>query len=210
MRPRQPALSVSRLQRRLEEIYSLEALPRVEEYLVTSQELRQINTTETGVHPQVLVQEKGEELLLAVHIGDRTLHRVERLGLERTRLSDFLKVAEEVSHFLYLVWNARHERSVSLLDVEFQGEIDKFLLASEFYEGNQDLYSRLFERVSYERRLSGEGLERYQEANRLGGKYCRRLSERFEVGGERYRALQDLRAFYRLTSGRRLSHAERS
>ncbi len=34
---------------------------------------------------------------------------------------------EGVSHFVYLAWNAGHDKPVSLLELEMQAEVDKYV-----------------------------------------------------------------------------------
>jgi len=152
--------------------------------------------------------EEKDQVSLGVYLGELRLRRIERQGLERTNLADFCTAAEEVSHFSYLLWSARNRRPVSLLDVELQGEIDKFLLASLYFSRKEDLFQRIFERVSFDRRIQRLGRLRYREANRLGGKFCRTLGELFDRGGTRRAALAHLRAFYRMNTQSRLARID--
>ena len=46
----------------------------------------------------------------------------------------FCLALEGVSHFLYLIWNASFDRSVTLLEMELQAEIDKFVMLGIFLE----------------------------------------------------------------------------
>ena len=50
-----------------------------------------------------------------------------RVHLDRENLDPFCVAAEEVSHFVYLFFCARAARQVTQLELELQGEVDKYL-----------------------------------------------------------------------------------
>lgn len=181
------------LQRELEELYRLGSGPSIEQFLISADELRNYLPEGGLIRPQVLVQEVGGSIYLAVYL--------EESAKTPTNLEDFLTAAEEVSHFLYLSWKGCNERPISLLDLEVQGEIDKYLLASRHVPSKEGLFHRLFEHVRFQDLLSGEALTRYREAHRLGAKFLKTL------GGTR--PLRLLRDFYRWGSPRRLATISR-
>jgi hypothetical protein len=185
------------LQRQLERIYRLTAQLPIDRFLISAEELAGYLPRGTPVRPQVLFQEAGENVFLAVHVGREELHP--------KNLADFLGAAEETSHYLYLSFKARNERPVSLLDVEVQGEIDKFLLASLHFSTDRNLFRRLFEEVRFHERLGGEAVERYRRAHGLGAKFLKSLGEIFRRDRARPDVLRMLRTFYRWTSQRRLA-----
>jgi hypothetical protein len=188
-------LKLRGFQRQLERIYRLDPLPPVERFLMSDEEIRRYVPVERSSGPRVLILEEKDSVFVGVHLGDELTRRIETGGLD---LADFASAAEEVSHFLYLLWSARNGRPVSLLDVETQGEIDKFLLASIRFAGYPDLFERIFGRFSLDPGLGADGREMYRQANRLAAKFCRGL-------GELPAALRRLRSFYRLASPARLS-----
>src|SRR5437762_13493477 len=49
--------------------------------------------------------------------------------LHAGNLADCWTALEGVSHFLYLAWNAGHDRPVSLLELEMQAEVDKYVVS---------------------------------------------------------------------------------
>jgi hypothetical protein len=103
-----------------------------------------------------------------------------------------------VSHFVYLTERVRAGLPTTLLELELQAEVDKFvLLALEApildAPSRALLCERLFERVDYLHRAETEHGERYRFANTLAARYVRRLDP--ERGTT---ALQTkLRRFYR-------------
>ena len=192
-------MNLHRLQLDLEEIYRIGGYPSVDQFLISAPEVSKLLPEESAPRPQVLLKEEEGSVRLAVHIE---LEALQALADEVMELSDFCGVAEEVSHYLYLSWRALNDRPASLLDLEVQGEIDKFLLARRYIADSQDLFERMFERVVYDERLDEEGRERYRLANLFGGKFCRALKQEDEP-------LERLRVFYRLASPARLSELEK-
>ncbi|MFH1263321.1 MAG: hypothetical protein V1495_07775 [Pseudomonadota bacterium] len=195
------SLIVRELQRLLERIYRLGAQPPIEHFLISAADLRSWLPEGADPKPQILIQEADGEVFLAVHLAPE--------GLEPKNLADFLSAAEETSHFVYLLWRAANEKPVSLLDLELQGEIDKFLLASAYFDGESDLFARIFGKFSWLGKLSEEAKARYAEAQRLGGKFVRSLGAIAGGVGPTPGILRSLREFYRLGSQKRVASLAR-
>jgi len=203
-------LIIAKLQHDLETIYRLGHFPSIENFLISAHEIKVLLPQEEKPNPQVLFRQEHDEIFLAVFLGEETVARLEANILSKSLLSDFCSAAEEISHFLYLSWSANNEKPISLLDIELQGEIDKFLLASQYFSDEENLFGRMFDQISFHERLDESSLDRYVEANRLGGKFVKTLGK----NGDTYeirtcpQILAKLRAFYRLNSQTRLSHIE--
>jgi hypothetical protein len=109
---------------------------------------------------------------------------------------------EGVSHFLYVVWNASHHRQVTLLEMELQAEIDKFILIQSLVDHGDDLINELrnwlFENSHYHDELNSNELERYEQANYYAGKYCKGLLQKYNLSGLNNHLLNDLRRLYRM------------
>ncbi len=124
--------------------------------------------------------------------------------IEQGKHSEFCLMIEGVSHFLYVVWNASHQRQVTLLEMELQAEIDKFILMQSLIDNNQDndiinsLRIWLFENNTYNSQLNSNELERYELANYYAGKYCMALQQKYKLSGLNKNLLNDLRRLYRL------------
>jgi hypothetical protein len=185
------------LQRELERLYRLSPFPPIERFLISAEELRLRLPKEEEPRPQLLLKESEGTLSLAVHLGPQEL--------DPRDLQGFLGAAEEISHFLYLGWKARNERPVSLLDLEVQGEIDKFLLTALHLEGDRSLLGRWFDRARFHDDVTGEALDRYRRAHRFGERFLRSLGGGIFRRGLPPRILRTLRAFYRWSSPRRLA-----
>lgn len=162
--------------------------------------------------------EDEDELHIALYLEPTIVARLADedpfARLHDGNLAAFLLALEGVSHFLYLTWNASFERSVSLLELELQAEVDKYVstlhLLGRQYNGRVpiDLHQQLFESVVFDPTLEDGQLVRYREANRFAGKYCRSLEARYlrEYSGSPMTA--ELRRFYRLTQNQKIRRIE--
>ena len=116
-------------QRRLEALYAIEAQPSVVDFLVPPHLAHRY----PGDGSRTLVAQAGEDVsvgvLLAPDIEERLSARDPRVQLDESNLGAFCTATEEVSHFLYVLFCARFERSVTQLELELQGEVDKYLCA---------------------------------------------------------------------------------
>lgn len=194
------------LQRDLQEIYALEVDHEVDDFLCTNRELAVHlggGRPMRGRRESLFVQEAGGELSLSLYLAPEVATVLQRAG----DLEDYCLALEGVSHFLYLVWYASHERPVTLLEMELQAEIDKYVMLRGVHgESPGNLLQRLFRDASWLEGLPEDELERYQEASRLAERYCRALERRFIRAGTRSGLLRELRSFYRRSREDKVHH----
>lgn len=131
--------------------------------------------------------------------------------LNDENLAEFWTALEGVSHFLYLVWNARHGRSISLFELELQAEVDKFV-STVFLSATQrrqrvpgGVHERLFVDPVFDPALAGDEVRRYHRANYYAGLYCGGLRDAF-LRRRSAGMVNELRRFYRLTHRHKLEH----
>ena len=167
------------------------------------------------------VDERGE-VGVSLYLDPALLERLQvadpLVRLHDGNVADYWTALEGVSHFLYLAWNAGHDRPVSLLELEMQAEVDKYVssywLMREQFPGHfpAELLNVLFERTRIDSRLARGRENLYREATRYAQKFCRRLEQslRGARGDSDGEILAELRRFYRLTNTRKLAHIERS
>ena len=71
---------------------------------------------------------------MALYIDAAVLERLARRdpfdALTHENLADYLTAAEGVSHFVYVAWNTGHDKPVTLLELELQAEVDKYVLGA--------------------------------------------------------------------------------
>jgi hypothetical protein len=218
---------LTRLQGLISGIYDVSVAHDVYDFLVTDrcrlpESVRGGETDEQLIVAQPASGEAGGEVGMSLYLDPALLERLSQadpmVRLHEGNVADYWTALEGVSHFLYLAWNAGHDRPVSLLELEMQAEVDKYV-ASYWLMREQwpdrfpaELLSLLFERTRIDPRLARGREDLYREASRYAQKFCRRLEQslrdaRGDSGGE---VLTELRRFYRLTNARKVAHIERS
>ena len=208
---------LSDLQKYLTDIYQADHGFEVTDFLITDPALARVlgsgamvpNTDES-----VLLSQEGNELALSLYLDEDVLKRLDRgdplKSLKPSQLDDLCKVLEGISHFNYILWRARQGRSVKLLELEMQAEIDKFVTTWLMALGQNDLelarrlHGWLFDDVSFNPGLDAEQAERYRAANDLAARFCHGLEARLDRDGSK--AIDELRRFYRLSQAGKISH----
>ncbi len=193
------------VQRRLEHLYALDRQAPVTDFLIPAEH--------AGGYPgggsRTLLTQKGDDVSLGVVLEDSVRARLAladpRVHLDHGNLDPFCVAAEEVSHFVYLFFCARAARQVTRLELELQGEVDKYLcsvfLLSLQNEGAVSPFLRelLFRRYRLAVHVTDdEGRERYRRASDLAYRYCGYLEERFLRPSRLPELVREARRFYRL------------
>ncbi len=132
--------------------------------------------------------------------------------LNLAQLEDFWTALEGVSHFMYLAWNAKHDRGVRGVELELQAEVDKYVLtthlaAAQLAAGLPDIHALLFEHTGLVPGMSAALGQRYRDASRSAAIYCRSLARRFTVLPHP-ELVRELRRFYRLDHPAKLRFIE--
>ena len=192
------------VQRRLEAFYDLDAEAPVTDFLVAGEDAEGL----PGDGSRTLVSQEGDQVSLAVvfekGLGEELARADPRERLDAANLGSFSTLTEEVSHFLYLLYRARRDRPVTQLELELQGEVDKYLTAAFFLSLQNDgavsthLRHLLFRSYRLAEGLSSERQERYRTASRLADRYCEHLERRFMRRSRAFDLFREARRFYRL------------
>jgi hypothetical protein len=204
-------MALAKLQRHLERLYDVSVAHDVEDFVIHDAALadRLDNGPDSRAAPEkLLLRETGDGVDVALYLESALIERLTQDDpterLHDGNLADFLTALEGVSHFLCLVWNANHERCVSLLELELQAEIDKFILAA-FLLARADcgrvpaaLHPALFEAPAFDPALNAERRERYRAANDYARRYCAWLQRRYLARHGASGMMSELRRFYRL------------
>ena len=169
----------------------------------------------------VFIVEDQHGLRVGLYIDRTVLERLTRRDpmslLREDNLQDFCTALEGVSHFHYLLWSLQQGRSVSLLELELQAEVDKYASALTLLtrqragEFPRALHAAMFDRVHFEPQLGRSERARYEEANRRAARYCRDLDERY-LRRRRSRPeawVSELRKFFRFPHREKLAAAMR-
>ncbi len=210
---------LDRIQEHLEAIYGLRCEYRARDFLVDFETAKALGGTGRN-REELLVSHDGDNLDLALYLDPEMLKRVTSFeGAPNDLLDDalgaFCEVAEGVSHFVYVTQTARLERTVSLLELEAQAEVDKFAICLLMRWGRdgatwaKSLVGTLFERVRFNELLSADERWRYVEANRLAQTYVGRLMKMVREG-QLENLLGELRHAYRLGAEAKLQYFSRT
>lgn len=207
---------VQKIDRALKALYRLNVPLCAEDFLICrALPIRMAgSSTQDGA---LYLRSTGSELELGIYLSPSIREELDHLKLSRNiskwtlaQFHAFAVTAEEVSHFLYVIHHASAERSMSQLELEIQGEIDKFLMIY-FQSKSVDsgrfsaLLEMLFVRFRLASDLGSEEKERYLLANRLAKKFVQNHCPNLAKPRSREKTLRLLRRFYRLDIAEKMS-----
>jgi hypothetical protein len=213
--------TLASLQSALAEIYDLPATPDVAQCLMTDRARLAQLPAARATDEQLIVAEDGDTLSLGLFIDAAVLARLANrdpyLSLTGENLADYLTAAEGVSHFVYVAWNAGHDKPVTLLELELQAEIDKYVLCAWLLREQgaglcpRELLRVLLVRAHVDPVAAGSRAGLYRMASRYAARFCRRVANRLEgtARSASRELLSELRRFYRLGNARKLAFIER-
>ena len=151
--------------------------------------------------------EEGDTLSMALYIDAAVLERLARHdpfdALTHENLADYLTVAEGVSHFVYVAWNTGHDKPVTLLELELQAEVDKYVLGAWLLREQgagrfpRELHRALFERARVDPVAAAGRVGLYHTASNYAARFCRRVAALLARTRDRRHArpLAELRGF---------------
>jgi hypothetical protein len=214
------------LQQLIGGIYDVSVTHDVYDFLVTSRSHLPSAVRESTSDEELIVAEGRDSVGVSLYLDPDLLNRLQRssplVTLNQENVADYWTALEGVSHFMYFAWNAGHDKPVTLLELELQAEIDKYvasyLLLRQQYPGRfpRELLHILFERTRIDPLLANGRESLYRAATRHAERFCRRLARSLSESGSAVTGslleggvLAELRRFYRLTDARKVAHIER-
>ena len=209
------------LQEQIGGIYDVSVTHDVYDFLVTNRQQLPSEARESVNDEELIVAEGQDSVGVSLYLDPALLARLQKsdpmVRLDHGNVADYWTALEGVSHFLYFAWNAGHDKSVTLLELELQAEIDKYvasyLLLKQQYPDRfpAELLHVLFERTRIDSRLANGRENLYRAATRHAEKFCRRLALSLKESRPAMHddVLAELRRFYRLTDARKVEHIER-
>ena len=209
------------LQELIGDIYDVSVTHDVYDFLVTSREYLPEAARDGASDEELIVAQEKDAVGVSLYLDPALLERLQKsnplVRLNESNVGDYWTALEGVSHFLYFAWNAGHDKPVTLLELELQAEIDKYvasyLLLKRQFPGRfpVELLHVLFERTRIDSRLARGRENLYRAATRHAEKFCWRLARTLKQSREEMEngVLAELRRFYRLTDARKVAHIER-
>jgi hypothetical protein len=214
------------VQQQFQSIYQLPQDLSIEDYLINQETLdtmreEQCDLLSTAHHRGfMLLLTEGDELQVGIYLHNQLINNLRRhnplQGLHEKNIGDFCIMIEEVSHFLYTTWKARHDIKMTRLEIELQAEVDKFVLCSLYCAQHPDstyslpLMELLFEGYHFEKNLSEESRQRYHTASRLARHYCHFLDRNYIKDNHLPQMIKEIRQFYRFSQTDKISHITRT
>ena len=210
------------LQKLLGGIYDVPLTHDVSEFLMTDRSRLPPALGANGADEQVLIAKDHDTVWVTLFLEPGVLQRLASANpfeaLHTGNIADYWTALEGVSHFVYLVWNASHDRPVTLLELELQAEIDKYVCSLWLLRAQNpkrfpaELHPLLFDRARIDAALAGDRLGLYRRANSYAARFCGRLSRTLRPAGSAAHAaaISELRRFYRLSRERKFRHIEQT
>ncbi|MEJ0099971.1 MAG: hypothetical protein WDO12_09580 [Pseudomonadota bacterium] len=208
------------LQQLLETIYDAPCGHDVRDFLLTERRQLPRQRREAAADEELVLIERRRSCYLGLYIDEAVLARLSAhdplRSLDGDNIADFWTVLEGVSHFSYLVWNTGHARGISQLELELQGEVDKYIasfwLLRAQHPGHRprELWPALFKKTHVDPRLPPARRELYAAATHYSARFCTWLETALlsDRPFARRAAIATLRRFYRLGSTRKLRHID--
>jgi hypothetical protein len=208
-----PVSVLTRLQLGLEALYRVETRLEVEAFVIDEEQRRQMGVARAP-REQLLVKQADDELAMGLFVDGAVLANLERndpaRGLDDGNFTDFCLAVEGVSHFVYVALCAAGHRSVSVLELELQAEVDKFVCCALVQGSGHDLRRRLYRDVHFADDLDAAERDRYRTANGEADRYAEALERRFMREDRVTDMLAELRRFYRMTLDGKLAAITRA
>jgi hypothetical protein len=211
------ANGLNAFQTTLESIYRIRVGQSVEDFLITDAAVaRALDTSVNArdVKEKLLIRPCAEGLDVALYLDQSVVDHLCRenplAGLHGGNLNDFWIALEGVSHFLYLMWNVCRGKAVTLMELEMQAEVDKYVTSLWLMQRQEkrwfsrQIRENLFHRVHFDEALDDQSLTRYKDANFYAGKYCMQLENRYLRKKRSRMLIEDIRHFYRLPQGEKI------
>jgi len=208
------------VQRLLETIYDAPSGHDVRDFLVTDRASLPGDRSVHAADEEVVIVEDDRCGYLMLYLDEQLLARLDESdplqALDGENIADFWAALEGVSHFSCLMWNAGHARGVSLLDLELQAELDKYIASFWLLRKQnpkhspRELHHILFVRTRVDPKLPAARQQLYETATRYAARFCTALQDSLlsSRSVQRHGAIAVLRRFYRLTSAGKLRYIE--
>lgn len=207
---------LSDLQHSLQSVYEIETRYRVQDFVIHDPELAEQldqSSNRRSIPEKLLICENDGDLQLSLYLDSKLVEGLQEAGptlqADDPGMVDFWTVLEGVSHFLYVIHRAEFDHEFSLLELELQAEIDKFVIANHLSPDPRrsslwNLYDRLYSSWTLDDQLELHESKRYYRASTLAARFSRDLARRQLAGEHPGTTINTLRRFYRLSHHQKL------
>ena len=127
----------------------------------------------------VFAVKRADSWNIGIYINPEILNRIN--NGENNSVDDICCAIEGVSHFIYLLNHIEKHQKCSMLELELQAEVDKFVVLSASARFKpyfvKKHFEELFDSPEFSNELSQTELIRYKDANALALQYCLELKD---------------------------------
>ncbi len=200
------------LQRLLEVVYGMDVGLDVRDFVISDRNVADGYSPHCSTAGEtLLILQEDDVIDVGLYLDEAVLARASaRESGEHLRsegFSDFCKVIEGVSHFNYVAHCASRNSATTLMELEMQAEVDKYVAARLIAGASApDLVTRLFESWSPGPWLDQQQTERYRVASDFAGRFCASLERRYPSRSDGQAMFGELRSFYRQREPGKVSH----
>ena len=216
---------IKELQRKIEKTYALNTgITNIEQYIIgdkgyeefyAKEKIRMVVNSHSGA--KVLIRDAGETLKVSIYYPDELIRELEsndpRLSLHDGNVDLCASFVEELDHFLFIAQNYKQNRPFSLLELELQANVTKYLVLKYFIAlQNKSVKLSNFDKeyiryhLFYKRKYDIEDTserKRYEDAGKFGMMYTKHI----DLLPQEDR-LRDLRQFSRMTCPSKIRHIQ--
>ncbi|KKM95256.1 hypothetical protein LCGC14_1190050 [marine sediment metagenome] len=217
---------IEELQRKIEKTYALDTgITNIEEFVIGNKGYKKFYAKEkikTVVNnsysrSQVFIRDVGNTLKISIYYPDELIKVLEdndpRIGLHDDNIDACASFVEELDHFLFIAQNFKLNRPFSLLELELQANVTKYLVLKYFIalqsksirlskSDKEYIRHHLFYKRKYDTDDPSER-KRYEDAKIFGIIYTKYID--FLSHEDR---LRDLRKFSRMTCSSKIRHIQ--
>jgi hypothetical protein len=152
------------------------------DFLISSEELPALVGKEklsNSNRAAVYFSEDHDELFIGVHFEESIINKINltspNTSLNNSNLDAFIVVVEEISHFHLILDRAQRGQKLTLLELEWQAEIDKLLVSGLFlFQHVADPHVAHLKKIMFEQaKITSENINLYQEASYYADKFWR-------------------------------------
>ncbi len=216
---------INELQGKIESTYALDTgITNIEQYIIgdkgykefyAKEEIRTVVKSHSGA--KVLIRDTEHTLKASIYYPDKLIRDLEdndpRLGLHDENIDLCASFVEELDHFLFIAQNYKQNRPFSLLELELQANVTKYLVLKYFVAlQNKSIKLSKFDKeyiryhLFYKRKYDIEDTserKRYEDAGKFGMMYTKHI----DLLPQEDR-LRDLRQFSRMTCPSKIRHIQ--
>lgn len=220
----QPPL-INELQNKIEKTYALDTgITNIEQYIIgdkgyeefyANEKIRTVINNNSGA--RVFIRDEEHPLKVSIYYPDAMIRELEdndpRAGIHDDNIDLCAGFVEELDHFLFIARNYKLNRPFSLLELELQANVTKYLVLKYFialqnksirlcnYDKEYIRY-HLFYKCKYDIENSSER-KRYEDAGKFGMIYTKHI----DLLSQEDR-LRDLRKFSRMTCASKIRYIQ--